>query len=55
MKVALAVSAAAISALAARDAEEEKVRLKSLLADYILHRMTVLDEKVPTSISVSSC
>ena len=46
MKVALAVAAAAIAALAAKDAEVEKARLKSLLAEYIMHRMTVLDEKV---------
>lgn len=49
MQIAVAVTAAAVATLAARDSEEEQRRLKSLLSDYILHRMVALEEKVCSS------
>ena len=46
MAIAVAVAAASISALAKSDSYNEQRRLKSLLADYVQHRMEALEEKV---------
>jgi hypothetical protein len=46
MHIAVAVAAAAVATLAMRDSEAEQKRLESLLSDYILHRMSALEEKV---------
>ena len=46
MAIAVAIAAASISALAKSDSDKERKRLKSLLADYVQHRMAALEEKV---------
>jgi hypothetical protein len=46
MHIAVAVAAAAVATLAMKDSEAEQKRLESLLSDYILHRMSALEEKV---------
>ena len=46
MQISVAVAAAAVATLAMKDSEKEQKRLESLLNDYIMHRMTALEEKV---------
>ena len=46
MKIILALTGASLSAHACKEIEVEKIRLKSLLNDYIAYRLTALEEKV---------
>ena len=46
MKIIIALGAACITAMALKDSEREQLRLKSLLNDYVLHRLSALEEKV---------
>ena len=46
MKMIIALGAACITAMALKDSEREQLRLKSLLNDYVLHRLSALEEKV---------
>ena len=52
LKIILALGGACISVLASKEAEIEKIRLKSLLNDYISHRLSALEEKVCDQICV---